>query len=107
MRDSEVAAQLAGINVARTQVTAFVVSAVCAGLGGGVIALINQNVSPDSYALTLSLYLLLAIVLGGLGSLFGAIWGSVAIVLLPYYTTKLMDHLNVSAVEAVRLLKCG
>jgi len=103
VRDSEVAAQLAGINVARTQVTAFVVSAVSAGLGGGVIALINQNVSPDSYALTLSLYLLLAIVLGGLGSLFGAIWGSIAIVLLPYYTTKLMDHLNVSAVEASKL----
>jgi branched-chain amino acid transport system permease protein len=103
VRDNEVAAQLAGINIARTQVMAFMVSAVCAGLGGGVIALINQNVSPDSYALTLSLYLLLAIVLGGLGSLFGAIWGSIAIVLLPYYTTKLMDHLNVSAAEASKL----
>ncbi|HKE66149.1 MAG TPA: branched-chain amino acid ABC transporter permease [Micromonosporaceae bacterium] len=103
VRDHEAAAQLAGINVARTQVTAFVVSAACAGLGGGVIAVINQSASPDSFALTLSLYLLLAIVLGGLGSLYGAIWGSVAIVWLPYLTNKVMNGLTLSAAEAAKL----
>jgi branched-chain amino acid transport system permease protein len=103
VRDNEVAAQLVGVNVARTQVIAFVVSAASAGLGGGVIALINQSASPDSYALTLSLYLLLAIVLGGLGSLFGAIWGSIAIVWLPYLTTKLLNNVTVSAAEASKL----
>ena len=92
VRDNEVAAQLAGIHVARTQVIAFVVSAACAGLGGGVVAAINQAVSPDSYSLTLSLYLLLAIVLGGVGSLAGAVWGSAAIVVLPYLTAKLMTQ---------------
>lgn len=83
VRDNEVAAQLAGVHVARTQVVAFVVSAACAGLGGGALGAINQAVTPDGYSLQLSLYLLLAIVLGGLGSLVGAIWGSVAVVYLP------------------------
>ena len=103
VRDDEIAAQLAGINVARTQVITFVVSAACAGLGGGVIAAINQAVSPDSYSLTLSLYLLLAIVLGGLGSLMGAVWGAIAIVLLPYFTTQVMNNFTLSPAENVKL----
>ena len=53
VRDNEVSAQLAGIHVARTQVITFVVSAACAGLGGGVIAAINQAVSPGRVSLTL------------------------------------------------------
>ena len=44
VRDDEVAARLAGIHVARTQVLAFVVSAACAGLGGGVLAVLAQSV---------------------------------------------------------------
>jgi branched-chain amino acid transport system permease protein len=103
VRDNEAAAALTGINVARTQVIAFVVSAACAGLGGGVFAAINQAVSPDSYSLTLSLYLLLAIVLGGVGSLVGAVWGSAAIVILPYLTSKLMQSVSLSPAEATRL----
>lgn len=103
VRDDEVSAQLAGIHVARTQVVAFVVSAACAGLGGGVFAAINQAVSPDSYSLTLSLYLLLAIVLGGLGSLAGAIWGSAAIVILPYLTTKIMQGMTLTPAESSKL----
>ncbi len=103
VRDDEVAAQLAGVHVARTQVMAFVVSAACAGLGGGVFAAINQAVSPDSFSLTLSLYLLLAIVLGGLGSLIGAVWGAAAIVILPYLTNQLTQQLSLSPAVAVKL----
>lgn len=88
VRDHEVAAQLAGVHVARTQVVTFVVSAACAGLGGGVFAAVIQAASPSAFSLTLSLYLLLAIVLGGLGSLAGAVWGSLAVVYLPYLATK-------------------
>ena len=103
VRDDEVAASLAGIHVARTQVITFVVSAACAGVGGGLIAAINQAVSPDAYSLTLSLYLLLAIVLGGLGSLIGAVWGAIAIVVLPYETTQLMNKITMSSAETAKL----
>ncbi|MEK8104963.1 hypothetical protein NKG94_06670 [Micromonospora sp. M12] len=46
VRDDEVAARLAGIHVARTQVLAFVVSAATAGLGGALLAVLAQSVSP-------------------------------------------------------------
>jgi len=96
VRDDEVAAKLVGIHVARTQVLAFVVSAGCAGLGGGVLAVISQSVSPSVFGLTLSLNLLLAIVLGGLGSLFGAAWGALLLVLLPYLTTEVTRGFELS-----------
>jgi branched-chain amino acid transport system permease protein len=92
VRDDEVSAQLAGIHVARTQVAAFVLSAACAGLGGGIYAAIADSANPGAFSLTQSLYLLLAIVLGGLGSLFGAVWGAIAIVLLPYAAAQMMSN---------------
>lgn len=96
VRDDEIAAKLSGIHVARTQILAFVVSAACAGIGGGVIAVITQNVSPSVFGLTLSLNLLLAIVLGGLGSMFGAVWGALLLVFLPYLTTQMTRDVELS-----------
>ncbi|WP_250028333.1 branched-chain amino acid ABC transporter permease [Paractinoplanes maris] len=83
VRDDETAARLAGISVARTQVTAFVVSAACAGLAGALFAVIAQSVSPGAFPLTLSLFLLMAIVIGGLGRLTGALIGALLLVALP------------------------
>jgi branched-chain amino acid transport system permease protein len=96
VRDDEVAAQLAGIRVARTRVLAFVVSAACAGLGGAMFAILAQSVSPSAFTLTLSLNLLLAVVVGGLGSLTGAAWGSLLLVLLPWLTDTLTGDLTLS-----------
>ncbi len=86
VRDDEVAAQLAGINVARVQVVAFVVSAACAGLGGASLIVVTQIAAPGAFQLDLSLALLTGVVLGGLGSLAGAVWGAIALVLLPQWS---------------------
>ncbi|MGH3393903.1 MAG: branched-chain amino acid ABC transporter permease [Streptosporangiaceae bacterium] len=83
VRDDEVAATLAGLNVARLRVLAFVISAACAGVGGALLAVVTANVSPGGYTLSLSIGLLSAAVLGGLGSLAGAVWGSLLLVLVP------------------------
>jgi branched-chain amino acid transport system permease protein len=83
VRDDETAARLAGVHVARTQVLAFVVSAACAGLSGALFAVLAQSVSPGAFPLTLSLFLVMAIVIGGLGRLVGALCGAVLLVLLP------------------------
>ncbi len=83
VRDDETAAKLAGISVARTQVVAFVISAACAGLAGALFAVIAQSVSPGAFPLTLSLFLVMAIVIGGLGRLAGALIGAVLLVALP------------------------
>jgi branched-chain amino acid transport system permease protein len=103
VRDDEVAARLSGINIARTQVLAFVVSAACAGLGGGLLAVLTQSVSPGAYSLTLSLFLLMAVVVGGLGSLAGAVWGALLLVLLPDLTHSLAQQFTLSPAVAQRL----
>jgi branched-chain amino acid transport system permease protein len=103
VRDDEAAARLAGVNVARTQVLAFVVSAACAGLGGALFAVLAQSVSPGAFPLSLSLFLVMAIVIGGLGSLAGAIWGAVLLVALPALAHSVTDSIDVSPAVAQRL----
>ena len=103
VRDDEAAARLCGINVARTQVIAFVVSSACAGLGGALFAVLAQSVSPGAFPLTLSLFLVMAIVIGGLGRLSGAVIGAVLLVALPAGTHSITDSLDVSAALAQRL----
>ncbi len=88
VRDDEVAAALAGINVARMQILAFIISAAYAGLGGVLLAVVVGTVSPSLFTLSLSIQLLTAAVLGGLGSLSGAIWGSILLVIVPTYLTN-------------------
>ncbi len=85
IRDDEIAAALAGLNVARFQILAFVVSAACAGLGGVLLAIYDGTVSPSLFTVNLSIQLLTAAVLGGLGSLAGAIWGGALLVIVPIY----------------------
>jgi branched-chain amino acid transport system permease protein len=94
VRDDEVAARLAGLDVGRVQVLAFVVSAACAGLGGGLLAVVNSLAAPGAFTLSLSLSLLTGIVLGGLGSLAGAAWGAVALVMLPAWTHDVANAIS-------------
>ncbi|MDP9795600.1 branched-chain amino acid transport system permease protein [Catenuloplanes nepalensis] len=103
VRDDEIAAKLSGIHVARTQILAFVVSAAAAGLGGGVLAVLAQSVSPGAFSLTLSLFLVMAIVVGGLGSLAGAVWGAILLVALPDLTARVTDVFALSSAFAQRL----
>ncbi|MBV9449057.1 MAG: branched-chain amino acid ABC transporter permease [Streptosporangiaceae bacterium] len=97
VRDDEVAAALAGINVAATRVLAFVVSAACAGLAGSLLAIITALVAPGAYTITLSITLLTAAVIGGLGTLPGAIWGALVIVLVQTYITDVATSHGLSA----------
>jgi branched-chain amino acid transport system permease protein len=96
VRDDEIAASLAGIPVARTQILAFVVSAACAGLGGGLLALVIQTIGPDGFTLALSIQLLVAMVIGGMGSLAGAVIGAVLLVYLPGWATDLATGMGLS-----------
>jgi branched-chain amino acid transport system permease protein len=100
VRDDEVAASLAGLSVARVQVLAFVVSAGAAGLAGGLYALTAGQVGPLSFPLTLSLDLLAAAVIGGLGTLSGAAYGAVLITFLPSWAQDLSGVSSTSNVGA-------
>ena len=96
VREDEDAAALSGVHVARTQVIAFSISAACAGLGGGLLAFVNSLAAPGAFQLTLSLQLLTAAVLGGLGSLAGAVYGAIIVTLLPTWSTDLAQSAHLS-----------
>jgi branched-chain amino acid transport system permease protein len=103
VRDDDIAAQLAGLSAGRIRVLAFAVSSAAAGLGGGVFAVALQGASPGSFGLTLSLILLSAVVIGGLGSLTGAVWGSIAVVYLGIVLPGFVDRLHLSSASAQKL----
>jgi branched-chain amino acid transport system permease protein len=97
VRDDEVAAALAGVNVARARVLAFVVSATCAGMAGALLAIITGLVAPGAFTITLSIALLTGAVIGGLGTMLGAVWGSLVIVLFPTYATDVSTSHGLSS----------
>jgi branched-chain amino acid transport system permease protein len=97
VRDDEVAAALDGVNVAAARILAFVVSATCAGLAGALLAIVTGLVAPGAFTITLSIALLTAAVIGGLGSLAGAVWGSLVIVLVPTYVTDVATSHGLSS----------
>jgi branched-chain amino acid transport system permease protein len=99
VRDDETAAKLAGVGVARTQVLAFVVSAACAGLSGALFAVLAQSVSPGAFPITLSLFLVMAIVIGGLGRLTGALIGAVLLVVLPSMAQSIAEDAGSQRLE--------
>jgi branched-chain amino acid transport system permease protein len=96
VRDDEIAASLCGLRVGQTQTLAFIVSAACAGLGGGLLAVVLGLAQPGAFPLQLSLSLLTGVVLGGLGSLVGAIWGAALLVFLPNWTNDLAHSFSLS-----------
>jgi len=103
VRDDEAAAALAGLNVARLRILAFIVSAACAGLAGAMLAVYSSQVSPGSFTVTLSIALVTGAVIGGLGSLAGALWGSLVIVLVPTYVTDVATSHGLSSTVAANI----
>lgn len=88
VRDSEVAAAAVGIDVARTKVTAFTISAFYAGVAGGIFLFAFQGrISPDTIGIVLSINYFTAIVIGGLGSIMGSIIGGFVVIFLPELAT--------------------
>ena len=77
IRDNDVAAELVGISLPRMRVLAFVVSSAYAALGGAVYALINNAVAPSTFTFPLSVTILSLIVIGGIGTIPGALIGGI------------------------------
>ncbi len=86
VRDSETAAISSGVSLARYKTLAFGVSAAYAGIAGALFGIATASVSPDVYPITLSIFLLVGIVIGGLGGLSGLVFGAIVIAFLPLWT---------------------
>jgi branched-chain amino acid transport system permease protein len=83
IRDNPVAAQAMGVNNALYKSLTFGVSAMFTGIAGALGAIAVQFVAPDSFNIFLSLTLLIGIVIGGLGSIPGALYGAFFIQFVP------------------------
>jgi branched-chain amino acid transport system substrate-binding protein len=89
IRDSEIAAVAFGVNPVFYKTLAFGWSAAYAGVAGALLAVVTAYVSPDVYGFSLSLTLVIGLVLGGLGSMWGALIGGVIIEFLPLWAQKI------------------
>jgi branched-chain amino acid transport system permease protein len=93
IRDSEIAAQSMGVNLAAYKTLAFAISAGLTGLAGTLFAHKIGYLAPDAFNILLSIQLLLMVVVGGLGSIHGAIFGAVFVGFLPQMIAILRDYL--------------
>lgn len=95
IHDGEIPAGVLGIDVGRYKVIAFVISAVYAALAGGYFALFNGYIAPNAGGVMQSVEFVAMAVLGGLGSLVGAILGTAVLVALPQALTVLNEFEDV------------
>lgn len=93
IREDELAAETMGIRLARVKTLTFAWSAMLAGLAGVLFTWTIGFVSPESFTIALSIQLLAALVVGGLGSIWGALLGAAFLVYLP----SVADDLNQAA----------
>jgi len=93
IRDSEISAQSMGINLARYKTIAFSLSAALAGVAGALYAHKLRFLSPDQFTFLQSIELLIMIVIGGLGSIHGAIFGAAFWILAQQFIVTAKDWL--------------
>jgi branched-chain amino acid transport system permease protein len=82
-----------GIHLARTKSIAFAISAGFTGLAGGLLAHKLAYLSPDAFTILFSIQLLLMVVVGGLGSMHGVIFGAIFLGMLPQGIALVRDYL--------------
>ena len=82
VRDSETAAVSSGVSLPRYKTLAFGISAAFAGVAGSLLAIATSSVSPATFTIVLSIYLVVGIVIGGLGRLSGLVFGAIVIAFL-------------------------
>jgi branched-chain amino acid transport system permease protein len=89
IRDSEVAARAMGVSLVRTKTTAFALSAFYAGVAGCLYAHLLHGISPEDFTVFLSFDFVTMIVIGGLGTVEGALLGALLLTLLQNTLTRL------------------
>jgi branched-chain amino acid transport system permease protein len=91
LRESEIAAQTIGIDLARYKTIAFAISAFYTGVAGGLFAYLITYLSPDAFTIELSVDFIAMIVIGGMGSILGSIIGAVVLTGMQQVLAGLLD----------------
>ncbi|MGH9905216.1 MAG: branched-chain amino acid ABC transporter permease [Pyrinomonadaceae bacterium] len=89
IREDELAAEAMGINTTRYKVLSFVISSALAGMAGVLFGHYTQFLSTNDFQFIRSFEIIIMIVLGGMGSLTGAVFGAIVITILPEFLRQL------------------
>jgi branched-chain amino acid transport system permease protein len=92
LREDEVACQAMGIDKTRTKLSAFALGATWAGIGCVVFAAKTTFINPASFTIWESIIILCIVVLGGMGSVLGVIFGALVLILLPEYLRAFSEY---------------
>jgi branched-chain amino acid transport system permease protein len=83
VRDSDIAAEMAGISLLKTKMLAFAVSSFVGGLAGAMLGYYLQFINPDNFNLHMSVAYIAMIIVGGMGTILGSILGAIFMTFLP------------------------
>lgn len=100
IRDRDVAAEVIGVSLARYKIGAFAVSGALAAVAGGVLASYTRFVAADSFDIFLSIQFLAIIIVGGVGTIYGAVLGALALQAIPELIKRSSDSLPFVATGA-------
>ncbi|WP_342708513.1 branched-chain amino acid ABC transporter permease [Bradyrhizobium sp. B124] len=102
MRDDEQAARSLGVRAFRHKILVIAISAATAAAGGGILALVQGSIFPDSImGMGLSVDVLIGPVVGGLGTTFGPLVGSLAAIPLNHLMSALGDSLRIPGLNSI------
>ncbi|MFN2465753.1 MAG: branched-chain amino acid ABC transporter permease [Candidatus Dormibacteria bacterium] len=107
IRDADLAAVAFGVNLASYKTLAFAMSAFLAGIAGALYGIATGFVSADAYPFQLSILLLVGAVIGGLGTLEGALIGGFFAQFLPQFSQQALKSINTQVANAAPTVTQG
>ncbi len=102
IRDQDIAAEVMGVNLFRYKVLAFAFSSFIVGLAGGLTALHSTAISFERFTIEVSIEYLAMIIIGGLGTVSGSIYGAIFIIVLPEMLRSLGRQITGTDPVAIR-----
>ncbi len=96
VRDRDISAEVLGIALLRTKLLSFAISSFYAGVAGGLFAYFFRAITPESFPLTMSIFFLAAVIVGGLGTLLGSVLGAAFMTLVPEVLKLLVGVLPIA-----------
>ena len=102
IRESDYSAEILGISLLRYKLISFAISAACCGLSGVLIAYFYARILPDQFQLLLSLQLVAALIVGGMGRTMGPVFGVIIIVLSPELLKIIMTMIAGDSITATQ-----
>jgi branched-chain amino acid transport system permease protein len=83
VRDRDISAEILGVHLLRTKLLAFAIGAFYAGIAGGLLGYFYGAITPEYFSLTLSIFYLAAVIVGGLGTVLGSVFGALFMTFVP------------------------